>query len=240
MIKDNQKRLNRVHVVLDAVVTILAYALAWFIVLSGKVIPLEANMGVLEPRVYFVAPIFIVPVYLILYGAFHLYVPKRIQGRRSEFANICKANTIGLMIFTFVLFGGRSFIPHMNYFSARMLLGFFACNIVLLEAERMGIRVFLRSLRTNGYNQKHVLLIGYSRAAEGFIDRVISNPEWGYHIQGILDNHQPLGYSYKGIRVLGPISSLGSFLDANTLDEIAITLSLKEYENLEQIVASCE
>ena len=174
MIKDNQKRLNRVHVVLDAVVTILAYALAWFIVLSGKVIPLEANMGVLEPRVYFVAPIFIVPVYLILYGAFHLYVPKRIQGRRSEFANICKANTIGLMIFTFVLFGGRSFIPHMNYFSARMLLGFFACNIVLLEAERMGIRVFLRSLRTNGYNQKHVLLIGYSRAAEGFIDRVIS------------------------------------------------------------------
>ena len=69
---------------------------------------------------------------------------------------------------------------------------------------------------------------------------MISNPEWGYHIQGILDNHQPLGYSYKGIRVLGPISSLGSFLDANTLDEIAITLSLKEYENLEQIVASCE
>ena len=179
-------------------------------------------------------------MYLILYGAFHLYVPKRIQGRRSEFANICKANTIGLMIFTFVLFGGRSFIPHMNYFSARMLLGFFACNIVLLEAERMGIRVFLRSLRTNGYNQKHVLLIGYSRAAEGFIDRVSVNPEWGYHVQGILDDHRPAGFAYKKVQVLGPTNHLEDFLASNTLDEIAITLSIKEYSNLEQIVAACE
>lgn len=240
MIKDNQKRLNRVHVILDVAVTILAYALAWVIVISGLVLPLGDNVGVLEPGVYFVAPVFIVPVYLILYGAFHLYVPKRIQGRRSELANICKANIIGLMIFTFVLFGGRSFIPHMQYFSARMLVAFFICNILLMEAERMGIRLFLRSLRTNGYNQKHILLIGYSRAAEGFIDRVLLNPEWGYHIQGILDDGKTVGSSYKGIEVLGPIDHLETFLASNTLDEIAITLSIREYANLEQIVAACE
>ena len=71
-----------------------------------------------------------------------------------------------------------------------MLLVFFVLNILLLAGERLAIRLFLRSLRTNGYNQKHVLLIGYSRAAEGFIDRVTLNPEWGYHIQGILDDHK--------------------------------------------------
>lgn len=32
MIKDNQKRLNHFHVVLDACVIVCAYALAWFIV----------------------------------------------------------------------------------------------------------------------------------------------------------------------------------------------------------------
>lgn len=104
----------------------------------------------------------------------------------------------------------------------------------------MAIRLFLRSLRTNGYNQKHVLLIGYSRAAEGFIDRVSFNPEWGYHIQGILDDHKNDGYVYKKIPVLGPISHLETFLAANTLDEIVITLSIGEYANLEQIVAACE
>lgn len=104
----------------------------------------------------------------------------------------------------------------------------------------MAIRLFLRSLRTNGYNQKHVLLIGYSRAAEGFIDRVSLNPEWGYHIQGILDDHKNAGYVYKKIPVLGPISHLETFLAANTLDEIIITLGIGEYANLEQIVAACE
>ena len=238
MIKDNQKRLNRMHVLLDILVTVVAYALAWFIVISGKVLPLEE--GVLKPQVYFMALIFIVPIYLILYASFHLYVPKRIQGRRSELANICKANVIGLMLFTFVLFGLRRFVSHLSYFSTKMILAFFAANIILLEAERISIRIFLRSLRTNGYNQKHVLLIGYSRAAEGFIDRVSVNPEWGYHVQGILDDHRPAGFAYKKVQVLGPTNHLEDFLASNTLDEIAITLSIKEYSNLEQIVAACE
>lgn len=97
MIKDNQKKLNRIHVLLDVVMTVLAYFLAWLIIVSGKVIPLEYNVKTLEPPVYFAALIFIIPVYLVLNACFHLYVPKRIQGRRSEFANICKANVIGLM-----------------------------------------------------------------------------------------------------------------------------------------------
>ena len=238
MIKDNQKRLNRMHVLLDILVTVVAYALAWFIVISGKVLPIDE--GVLKPQVYFMALIFIVPIYLILYASFHLYVPKRIQGRRSELANICKANVIGLMLFTFVLFGLRRFVSHLSYFSTKMILAFFAANIILLEAERISIRIFLRSLRTNGYNQKHVLLIGYSRAAEGFIDRVSVNPEWGYHVQGILDDHRPAGFAYKQVQVLGPTNHLEDFLASNTLDEIAITLSIKEYSNLEQIVAACE
>mgnify|MGYP003044418800 CR=1 FL=1 len=238
MIKDNQKRLNRMHVLLDILVTVVAYALAWFIVISGKVLPLDE--GVLKPQVYFMALIFIVPIYLILYASFHLYVPKRIQGRRSELANICKANVIGLMLFTFVLFGLRRFVSHLSYFSTKMILAFFAANIILLEAERISIRIFLRSLRTNGYNQKHVLLIGYSRAAEGIIDRVSVNPEWGYHVQGILDDHRPAGFAYKKVQVLGPTNHLEDFLASNTLDEIAITLSIKEYSNLEQIVAACE
>ena len=83
-------------------------------------------------------------------------------------------------------------------------------------------------------------MFGYSRAAEGFIDRVSLNPEWGYHIQGILDDHKDPGYVYKKIPVLGPISHLETFLAANTLDEIVITLSIGEYANLEQIVAACE
>ena len=49
MIKDNQKRLNRLHILLDILVTSAAYALAWFIVVSGKVLPVD--VGVLKPQI---------------------------------------------------------------------------------------------------------------------------------------------------------------------------------------------
>lgn len=123
-------------------------------------------------------------------------------------ANICKANVIGLMLFTFVLLACEG-SSHLSYFSTKMILAFFAANIILLEAERISIRIFLRSLRTNSYNQKHVLLIGYSRA-EGFIDRVSVNPEWGYYVRN-LDDHRPAGFAYKKVQVLGPTNHLSDF-----------------------------
>ena len=43
-----------------------------------------------------------------------------------------------------------------------------------------------------------------------------------------------------GVRVIGKIDDLDTILALNTLDEIAITLSIQEYGKLEKIVAGCE
>lgn len=236
MIKDNQKKLNRFHVVLDALVIVISYILAWFIMISMLAL---TSKQALPASFYFAALLFVLPIYLILYAIFHLYTPKRVQGRRLEFANICKANTIGLLIFTMVLFLGSK-NAYLYNFSRKMVLYFFVINIILETLERNIIRITLRSMRAKGYNQKHVLLIGYSRAAEAFIDRVLTNSEWGYQIKGILDDHQKEEKEYKGIKVLGSVSKLQQILDLNILDEIAITLSIKEYGNLEEIVSVCE
>lgn len=77
-------------------------------------------------------------------------------------------------------------------------------------------------------------------AAEGFIDRVNKNPEWGYTIRGIIDDTKERGSEYKGVKVIGCIEDLDYILEQNSLDEIAVTLSLSEYEKLRHIVALCE
>lgn len=102
------------------------------------------------------------------------------------------------------------------------------------------VRHFLRDMRKRGYNQKHMILIGYSRAAEQYIDRIKANPEWGYTIRGILDDNQPRGMEYKGVKVIGTIENLKIILPQNRLDEIAITLGINEYSKLKSIVAMCE
>lgn len=237
MIKDNQKRLNRLHVLIDALVIAVAYVLSWYIAIGSGWFH-EAS-EVLSPGFYLSALVIVVPVYVLLYTIFHLFTPKRVQRRRQELANIFKANTIGLLLFGLVLYVGRK-NPYLMNFSSRMLATFFLINIVAETLERNLIRGLLRSMRAKGYNQKHVLLIGYSRAAESYIDRVIANPEWGYQIRGILDDHRQWGDSYRGVKVIGTTDNLKDILDMNLLDEIAITLSIRDYAGLEKMVAECE
>ncbi len=234
MIKENQKRLNRLHILLDALVIFTSYLIAYLIMYYND----DAILA-LSAQVYFSALIIIIPGFLILYEFFELYTPKRISGRRSEIANIFKANSIGFLIFTLTLYlGGKNM--NMHHFSRRLVIIFYILTNVLMVFERSFIRSFLMSIRTKGYNQKHVLLIGYSRAAEGYIDRVKQNPEWGYNIRGILDDHKERGYCYNGVKVIGTTANLHMILEMNVLDEIAITLSIKEYEHLEAIVNDCE
>ena len=233
MIKDNQKHFNRLQVVIDAFVIALSYILAWLIKFEG---PFAAgSVKALSFQQYMVLLIGIVPGFLILYYAFNLYTPKRMQGRRLEIANITKANTIGV----FLVIGALYVLKQLDY-SRAVLFIFYVINIVAETAVRNIIRYILRDMRKKGYNQKHVILVGYSRAAEEYIDRVLQNPQWGYTIRGILDDNVEAGTTYKGIKVIGRIANLMVILPENRLDEIAITLGLSEYYLLEEIVALCE
>lgn len=236
MIKDNQKHFNRLQVVLDAVVVILSYALAWWLKFAGG----NDEIGVLSFDFYMKALVLIVPLYLLLYYAFNLYTPKRVQGRRLELSNIVMANTVGILIVFAGFFLVLSYSEDAKNFSRSMFAYFFVLNIVLEEIERLLVRAFLRSIRKNGYNQKHILLVGYSKAAEQYIDRIRQNPQWGYNIRGILDDNIARGTIYKGVKVIGSIGNLTYILPENKLDEIAITLSLEEYYKLEKIVSQCE
>ena len=221
------------HVVLDAFVIVIAYVLSWYLRFRSGIF--EMDPWYLSLQVYMSVLIFIVPGYLLLYYSFQLYTPKRVKGRRLEAWNILQANTIGFLVFILVLY-----FKHQTDFSRTMIFIFYCMNIFLEVLERNLIRMVLRKIRSQGFNQKHILLIGYSRAAEQYIDRILVNPDWGYSIRGILADNVPRGTEYKGIRVLGRIDNLEIVLPENKLDEIVITLGLAEYHKLEKIVKMCE
>lgn len=235
MIKDNQKVFNRMHVVMDAFITALSYALSYvlkFYVLDAG----TTGVGVLPLKDYFVMLIFLVPAYVFLYYSCNVYGSKRTGKRRREIGAIVQANTIGIGIYIVVLY---LFVREIHY-SRSMMAIFYVLNIVITTFSRIVLRKVLRSIRSRGYNLKHVLVVGYSRAAESYIDRLQWNPQWGYVVCGVLDNTVPVGTLYKGVKVLGSIDSLSATIQANKLDEIAIALSLKDYDHLEEIVGICE
>ncbi|MDD2958068.1 MAG: undecaprenyl-phosphate glucose phosphotransferase [Lachnospiraceae bacterium] len=233
MIKDNQKYFNRLHVVLDACVTTISYVAAWYI--RFHILLLESDVGILPVQTYMFALVFLIPGFLLLNYAFNLYTPKRVLGRRLEASRIFLSNMVGLLIFLSVLF-----LVNEPDFSRPMLVLFIGINFTLTLIERNVIRVMLMNLRRHGMNLKHIILVGYSKAAEEYIDRIVQNPQWGYQVNGILDDTVRPGTLYKNIRVMGTIDNLEQILARNRLDEIAITLGLNEYYKLKQIVAACE
>ena len=221
-------------VVADAAITAFsltsAYVFKFYILNNGP------GVGVLPMGDYLMLLPFLVPIYMLLYYFNDVYSPKRTVRRRFEILGILKANTIGIVALIIILY---MVIREINF--SRSVMGFFYIfNVFFTSCFRLALRKGLRTIRSKGYNLKHILLVGYSRAAEEYIDRLTDNPQWGYVACGILDNHIPSGTLYKGVKVLGSLGNLEFILPENKLDEIAITLSLKDYHFLESIVSTCE
>lgn len=217
MIKNNQHIFNRIQVFIDAGIIAVSYILSWYLRFHSAFFP--PSPGGLPVNVYMSALIFVIPGYLILYSLFQLYMPRRVQSRRREVWNIVQANVIGFMGFIFVLYFTKQ-----EHFSRQMLVLFLVINVTLECISRNVIRYVLWKMRSQGFNQKHILLVGNSRAAGQYQEKIRQNPRWGYHVLGVLDD----------------IDKLEETIREHDLDEIVITLRMSEYEKLERVVDICE
>ena len=241
MVKDDQMQMNRLRVLLDALTVIAAYFLTYF--LFFYVMPKGGIFGgnfsyYVTSRDYVLAAVYIVPLHLLMYAFFRLYRPMRVTGRRIEAFRILLADLVSILLVISVFF---LFVkPYSTYFSRMFLFEFGVVNTFLMVLQRNLVRIVMVNARKKGLNQKHILLAGYSRSCEQLLECIERNPQWGYQVYGILDDNKPVGYDFHGYRVISPIEDLEEILEGNFIDEVFVTIQLKEYERLESIVASCE
>lgn len=251
MIKENQKYLNRLLVIIDAAIIIISLTISWY--LRFKTGLLAHSDGYLLFRQYLKPVVCIVPIYLAIYNILNLYTPHRFKGMSEEFINVIKANILGILIFVVILF----IFKEIDY-SRYLLVIFTAFCTILTTLERAIIRLVLRRVRINRYNLKHIILVGYSELAIEFLRRVEKNKHWGYEVLGIiddgvnsLDNAEHLSVieketlmkvaaSVHGVRVIGKLKDLENFLCKFDIDEVFVTLNIREYDKLSFIINTCE
>ena len=254
MIKENQKFLNRLLVYFDIISMLLAFVLSWYIRFESGLMKSKDFMSFND---YLIPVIFAIPVYLIIYSFFRLYTPYRTKNIFEEFLNVFRANVLGILILILVLYLIKK-IDYSRYF----LFIFASCNTIITTMERSILRSVLKKMRKNGHNIKHILIVGYSNLTEEFLKRIKKNRQWGYHVIGILDDNKKLNVNkYKGCTnfteyektteeevaaavqnagVIGNIDSLEYYLENFSIDEVFITLNIKEYDKLGRIINMCE
>ena len=233
MIKENQKYINRFIVLLDGICIFTSFVLAWFIRFKSGIINIdEWHLSFTQ---YLRPIVLVIPLYIFLYNFFNLYSAYRIRGIWDELFNIIKANVLGILIFILYLF----LIKDIHY--SRYFLFVFSISCIIITSFTRGIiRYMARKLRRKGFNLKHILIVGVSELTVEFLKLVEVNKHWGYNVKGMLDDNKKSGFKLEGKEVIGRIKDLENFLEDLDVDEVFITLELKEYEKLGKIIETCE
>ena len=133
IIKNHQKTLNRIHVMIDLVVVVAAYALSYgFRFLWLHWIPLfNKQPGTyLEFSEYMSYLWLILPGYFIILLTNGVYRPQRSNGRFLEIMRIVRINIIGIFYIMALLF----LIKEMNI-SRVFLILFFLLNVFILTHQ---------------------------------------------------------------------------------------------------------
>lgn len=235
MIKENQRILNAVLVIIDIIVILLSLVLAYYVRFKTTIFgPLG---GSLPFSSYFIFTVVcIIPTYILLYYFFGLYKPFRNQSSIFSGADdIVKAD-----IMAFILLVAILFIINQPNFSRIMLLLLSLFGIIFAIFERALVVLVLRMMRTNNLNLKHMLIIGDNELAFNFAHKINSKTYLGYNIAGFLGRQENVGKSFEGTKFIGSFKDLPRVLKSHKFDRVVIAIPLRYYYHLNEIVDACE
>ncbi|NYF89643.1 exopolysaccharide biosynthesis polyprenyl glycosylphosphotransferase [Edaphobacter lichenicola] len=107
---------------------------------------------------------------------------------------------------------------------------------------RLVARATMQVFRARGHNRRHVLIVGTNRRANSFVQELASHPEWGYCIQGFVDDQwwsKQTADSQLGT-IVGGLDSVPELLRTLPVDEVIVALPLASfYQQIAGIISSC-
>ena len=212
MIQKNQKKLNRLNVLSDAVLIVLCYLFAswlWLDVIKNKAGNMAAlsslnARGILAAVIYAVWTVFLLTL-------FRVYHTSRVHRTGRESARILAGNAIALATAASALFLFR-----LQDFSRGVLAVYFLSSSAVLIGKRKILRFLLRRMRARGYNLKHMLVVGGGKLAQRYMQNVKAEPSLGIHVEQCLTPDDSL------------LEKLESRLHGAGIDEVILALAPDE------------
>lgn len=230
MIKENQKFLNKIQVIMDMTIIVVSFLLAYYIrfyILDGYI-----SMSFKD---LFIPILISIPMYLLLYIIFDLYTPKRTKNIYKEIFDIVKVNFIAALILILGLY-----VFKIVNFSRITLALFVILNTTITSINRLSLRYTLRKYRKKGLNQKHCLIIGATNTSKELIYRINKNKHWGYNVVGIIDDYKTKDEEFEGFKVIGNFKDIKSILDNKHIDLVFITIAAEEFVHIGSLLKACE
>ena len=174
----------------------------------------------------------------LIFINFKLYHSRRLSGQSDEVIDVLKATSIGAVI---ILLGAIYFRIH--DISVQVVAVFWICSTMITITSRILLRYFLRWVRVQGRNLRHVLIIGTNSRAIQFGEKLLASPEFGYNLIGFVDDEWVGFDSLKKTkyRLVCDLDGFQAFVRSLVVDEVIVALPLKSlYDQASRIIAICE
>lgn len=230
MIKRNQKYFNWINRLIDMGLIFISYigaVIFWLFILDGDTDNVAAHFAFENPL-----PILVISfVFIVVFQYGGLYDSFRFKSLGSELAQLLKAFLLCMAIFV-----GCIFLLRVKDFSRGVVVVFALSAYFLLCIKRIALRLMLHVMREQGYNQKHILLVGSGALAEKYLQNISEFPQYGFNCIGYVaeETNEQLG------KYFGKIDALASAIEMNNPDEIIIALQQHEMYMMNSIILVCE
>ncbi|HEY6880914.1 MAG TPA: undecaprenyl-phosphate glucose phosphotransferase [Polyangiales bacterium] len=228
MLKRYQDTVGGIYRILDASIMVGAWLLAYwyrFFVspFAATELPPFARYSALAPLVGL--------LWMATFTWMRVYTSRRALGRVAELQRVLRAHGVALLVFIAVTYMFE------DYKFSRLVMVYFAVmGFVGVALFRMLLRTVLRHVRARGYNLRHALFIGEGAALESVIHRLVSFPELGLRVHGVLTHQASTVTSLAGQPVVGHIDELDAILDNEKIDEVFIALPPDQHEALDRVL----
>lgn len=228
MIKENQRLLNRLNVLTDATICFAMLPLAFWIRFS---VFRDGNVAVPLSEYLPVDTVFTL-IQIFTYAAFGLYQSQRRETLRRELGKLLTAELLDAVLLLSWLF-----LVHGEHYSRWTFAIYFLLIAGFLCLKRTVLYVLLRRFRDQGFNQKHVLIVGSGHAAARYLAEIRRSRELGYQAIGYVSARSMEGWD---LPYLGNFEALPRVLERRVPDEVILALDIEDYRKTAQLVAACE
>jgi len=170
------------------------------------------------------------------------YRSRRMNGTLKEILDVCTASAVcGFMACVWLcLIGSHSM--HSIADAAIVAILFGIISFAAFLTTRLAARATMQAFRARGHNRRHILIVGTNRRANLFVRELADHPEWGYCVQGFVDDQwwsKQTADSTMG-ELVGGLDSVPELLRTLPVDEVIVALPLASfYQQIAGIISSC-
>jgi exopolysaccharide biosynthesis polyprenyl glycosylphosphotransferase len=219
-------------IVLINVAFLLAYEVRYRLQLFRPVEPEFDN----PIDVYFPFLIVLTILLITAYKIDNVYVPRRLGMWLDQMSRLVRSTMIAMLIMI-----GITFIYQPFFYSRLIYLYATILIIVLLGLGRLLWGVVLGQLRQRGIGVSRVLIVGAGDVGRMVIRTVMAQPEFGYRIMALVDDHvERSALSIGPVPAIEGTQRLPQIIAEKHIDEVIVTLPWSDHQRILDIFQLCE